>query len=419
MTQYKRLVVSFVVVLSLFSSPALALNKKSNKQVKQNNVVKAKNNTVKKDKLAKAEKPAKESKVPEAKECKAELLVDAASGEALFEKNSEQPLAPASMTKLMTTFVVMNKLETGSITLNDQIPISAKASKTGGSQVYLKEGEKFSLDQLIHALLIQSANDAAIAISEYVGGSTEGFVELMNQEAKSLGMTQSEFHSPHGLPPAEGQLPDLVSARDFGILARALVIKFPSLLEITRKGEEDFRDGEFKMSNHNKLLKTFAGCDGLKTGYYAEAGFSVTVTAEKNNSRMFAVVMGCNDRKFRDEEAAKLLTQGFSQFKTVKLIDKGQTVDTLAKVENGMKQETALATAEEVKVSIRNGDESKIEKKFQLCDKLVAPVSPHTFCGELVYRLNDKEIGRTKLVSTESVDKVGWARGMFNKIDLY
>lgn len=139
-------------------------------------------------------------------------------------------------------------------------------SKMGGSQVFLKEGERFAIDDLLNALLIQSANDAGMAIAEHVGGSEEGFVAMMNSEAKSLGITQSEFHSPHGLP-SSGEKPNLVSARDFGILASALIKQFPEILTRTSLMETTFRNGEFKMTSHNHLLKNYPGCDGLKTGY--------------------------------------------------------------------------------------------------------------------------------------------------------
>jgi serine-type D-Ala-D-Ala carboxypeptidase (penicillin-binding protein 5/6) len=170
--------------------------------------------------------------------------------------------------------------------------------------------------------MVQSANDAAFAIAEHIGGSVEGFVEMMNREAKGLGMNNSEFHSPHGLPPDKGGLPDKVSAHDFGILSKALIEHYPQSLALTKTVSADFRDGKFKMSNHNHLLKSFPGCDGIKTGFYRVAGFSISTTAERNGSRVIAVVMGCRDRKKRDAEAARLMATGFAQVAERKAIKK-------------------------------------------------------------------------------------------------
>ena len=335
--------------------------------------------------------------------CRAELLIDAASGEAIESFNSDEALRPASMVKLMVAWVVYKTVENGGAKLDDLVTVSARASKTGGSQVYLREGEQFALNELLRAVLIQSANDAAVAISEHIGGSSEGFVDMMNQEAKSLGMTSAVFRFPHGLPPAQDQLPDLVSARDFARLGQALVRKYPQVLEVTGIESADFRDGAFKMTSHNHLIGSFSGCDGLKTGYYSEAGFSITATAQKNGMRMIAVVMGCDGRKERDKEAARLLGKGFAQYRSVKLIEKGAQLGAAVPVVNGGVGSIAAVAGADAFVTVKIGEESKVEKRFELCSGLQAPVEANTPCGSVALVLNDRELGRIPVVVVEPV----------------
>ena len=192
-------------------------------------------------------------------ECKSMLLMDAASGEILSEVNAHVPLPPASMVKIMLAYVTLKKLKEGVVKLDDPITVSGTASKVGGSQVFLKQGEQFRLDQLLEAVLVQSANDAATAIAEHIGGTRDGFVEMMNAEAKALGMNESTFYTPHGLPPAKDQKPDLVSAHDFALLSRTVIKNYPEILVYTSKVESPFREGAFNMTNHNHLLRHYQG----------------------------------------------------------------------------------------------------------------------------------------------------------------
>ncbi len=350
--------------------------------------------------------------------CKAMLLADPASGQVIVEQNIHEPLPPASMTKLMTTYVILKRVHDGQLKLSDVVTVSAHASKMGGSQVYLRENEQFPVDDLLNALLIQSANDAAMALAEHVGGSTEGFVAMMTDEAQRLGMKESEFHSPHGLPPSSGELPDKVSANDFAILAGALLREFPEVLSRTKLYESDFRGGAFKMMNHNKLLKSFTGCDGLKTGYYGAAGFSVAATAERNGSRLVTVVMGCHSRKKRDEEAARLLSTGFAQMKVVHLIEKGTPVETAVSIAGGEKTAVAPVAVTSVSVPIRAGDEKNVQRHTELCAQLQAPVKSGTPCGSVSFLLNGHELGRSELAVMEDINQAGMLRRMKQSLGL-
>jgi D-alanyl-D-alanine carboxypeptidase (penicillin-binding protein 5/6) len=239
------------------------------------------------------------------------LVLDADTGKTLFEANADAKVYPASVLKLMDLYVILNRIEQGTLKLDEMVQVTREAYKTGGSQVYLDPKEQFPVEELIYALMVQSANDAAVALATHIAGSKEGFVALMNQKAQELGMKNTIFHSVHGLPPSEGQEPDVTTARDFAILCRELV-KRPEALKYTSTQTRGFREDKFIMRTHNKLLTQVAGCDGLKTGYYQAAGFSIAATAKKGGVRIITLVMGSADRKVRDAQAAQLLAKGFS-----------------------------------------------------------------------------------------------------------
>ncbi|MBN2144629.1 MAG: D-alanyl-D-alanine carboxypeptidase [Candidatus Aureabacteria bacterium] len=238
------------------------------------------------------------------------IVINASTGEVLFEENADAKGYPASVLKLMSLLIILEKIKEGVLKWEDQINITAEAAKIGGSQVYLKENEVFTLDELLYAMMVQSANDAVTAIAIYIAGSKGAFVEWMNQKAKALGMNASQFHSIHGLPPGVGQLPDVTTARDLSILAREL-LKYPDTLRYSSVRERGFRNGTFMMRNHNHLLWKFDGCDGMKTGYYKKAGYSIIATAKRHDFRVIAVILGCKSKKGRDDKASELLSKGF------------------------------------------------------------------------------------------------------------
>lgn len=240
------------------------------------------------------------------------IAVDAASGIALAEDAADAQGYPASVLKIMGLYVILEKVDKGQLRLDDMVMATAEAANTGGSQVYLKEKEKFTVDELLYALMVQSANDAAVALAIHVGGSKDGFVQMMNEKATELGLKNTRFNSVHGLPPSAGQLPDTTTARDLATLARALITRHPSALKYTGTKKKGFRNDTFGMQNHNPLLETYQGCDGLKTGYYRLAGFSIVATASRNNQRAIVVILGSADRKIRDAKAAELLNRAFT-----------------------------------------------------------------------------------------------------------
>jgi serine-type D-Ala-D-Ala carboxypeptidase (penicillin-binding protein 5/6) len=239
------------------------------------------------------------------------LVIDADNGKVLFEANADTKVYPASVLKLMDLYVILDRVSQGTLKLDEMVQVTTEAAKTGGSQVYLDPKEQFAVEELLYALMVQSANDAAVALATHVAGSKEGFVALMNQKAQELGMKSTRFHSVHGLPPSEGQEPDVTTARDLAILCRALTNN-PEALKYTSIQTRGFREDKFIMRTHNKLLTQVAGCDGLKTGYYQAAGFSIAATAKKGGVRIITLVMGSKDRKVRDAKAVELMAKGFT-----------------------------------------------------------------------------------------------------------
>jgi D-alanyl-D-alanine carboxypeptidase (penicillin-binding protein 5/6) len=243
------------------------------------------------------------------------MVVDAATGKVLFEDNPHVKGYPASVLKLMDLLIILEKINRRELTWQDPVSVSAKASKTGGSQVWLAEKEVFTVDEMLYALMVQSANDAAVALAEKVAGSTEAFVELMNQRARELKMTSTVFHSVHGLPPGAGQEHDVTTARDLVVLCLEL-LKHKDTLRYTSTRERPFRPNvagrTVVMRTHNHLLGQVEGCDGFKTGYIAAAGYSIAVTASRNGRRVVTVVLGSADRKVRDAKAAELIARGFA-----------------------------------------------------------------------------------------------------------
>jgi serine-type D-Ala-D-Ala carboxypeptidase (penicillin-binding protein 5/6) len=243
------------------------------------------------------------------------IIVDAASGKVLFEDQADAKGYPASVLKLMDLLIILEKIEQKQLSLTNQVPVSAKASHIGGSRVWLAEKESFTLDDMLYALMVQSANDAATALAEKVAGSTDAFVELMNRRAKELGMVNTVFHSVHGLPPGKGQEHDITTARDLSILCREL-LKHPDTLRYTSTRAHAFRTNvptkTIQMTTHNHLLGHVEGCDGLKTGYIAQSGYSIAVTAARHGQRVIVVVLDSTTLKVRDTKAAELVAKGFA-----------------------------------------------------------------------------------------------------------
>lgn len=240
------------------------------------------------------------------------VLMDAADGRILWEDHASAEAYPASMVKMMNLFVVLDDVRAGRLCLDDPVEITRETEQIGARQVWLRTGEIFPVEELIYAMMIHSANDAATALAIHASGSKAAHAERMTARAKQLGLRQTVFHNVHGLPPGAGQQVDVSSALDMARLARALIAEHPEALRYTSVASRDFRtDNPVRLTSSNKLLGRVEGCDGMKTGFFSAGGFSITATVRRNGRRMIAVVMGCKNKDVRNQWAAHLLEQGF------------------------------------------------------------------------------------------------------------
>ncbi len=240
------------------------------------------------------------------------IVIDARDGAVLFGENPDANGYPASVVKLMNLLILQERIAQGGLRLDEQVTVTAEAAKMGGTQVYLKEGEIFPVEELIYAMIVESANDAATALAVHVAGSRQGFVDLMNRKAKELGMNATTFSSVHGLPPSKGQPHDRTTPRDLATLSRAL-LQYPDSLNYASTRERPFREGSFTLRSHNHLLGSFPGADGMKTGFIRAGGYNIAATAQRGGARVIAVVMGSATRVVRDRHASDLLSKGLVQ----------------------------------------------------------------------------------------------------------
>ena len=256
---------------------------------------------------------------------KSAILMEAKTGKILYEQNANESLPPASITKIMTLLLVMEALEEGKIKETDLVTISEYAASMGGSQVFLAAGEEFSVRELLKCTVIASANDAAVALAEYTYGSENAFVEAMNQRAKALGLAGSKFENVTGLDDAT--VNHLTSAKDIAIMSQ-LLIKYPLIREFSSTWMDSIREGEFTLTNTNRLVRYYAGTIGLKTGSTEKAKFCLSAVAEREGMQLIAVIMGADSRDIRNSEAIRLLDYGFANYSIEKLNDKGEVVGT-------------------------------------------------------------------------------------------
>jgi serine-type D-Ala-D-Ala carboxypeptidase (penicillin-binding protein 5/6) len=356
-----------------------------------------------------AQTPATEPLVP----FKAFIVVEAQTGKMLEGENIHLPLPPASITKLMLAAIVMDRLESGQIKLDDKVTVSQEAAGMGGSQVFLKPGEAFTLDEMMKAVMVASANDAAYAVAEFVAGSRQNFVDLMNEKARLLNMTDSRFYSMHGLPPSKGQEPDMTSCADLSILAGHL-LAHPRVLEWTSLKTAPFRDGTLTMQNHNRLMNRFSGMDGLKTGFYREAGYSIAATAKINNLRLIAVVMGSSAAKTRDTFAENKLKTYFSQYEMITVVKKGDPVDKDVALPDGKQKSLKPVAANDFLYPVPRDKKKQLTKDIDLPDKVKGEIKEGQRLGELVIRFNKDMVGKVDLISPVNVPKAGFFSRFFN-----
>lgn len=339
-------------------------------------------------------------------ESKSAILMDAATGTILYEKNAQEAMPPASVTKIMTMLLIYEAEAAGQIQWTDAVQVSEHAAGMGGSQVFLEPGETQAAADLLKCIAIASANDAAVAMAEFVAGSEEAFVERMNQRAKELGMQDTHFENACGLD-TEGHV---TSAKDIALMSRELMTHFPqiqqytttwqdTIIHKTRKGET-----EFGLTNTNKLIKWYEGATGLKTGSTGKALYCLSGTAERDGLHLIAVVMAAPDFKVRFQETMKLLDYGFAQYAAEKGLPAGEKMAKIP-VTKGMQDTVDAVVKEEVSFLLKKEGGKDWETKIELLPALDAPVKAGEKAGEVIYLINGETVGTADLVTAEAVEK--------------
>ena len=332
------------------------------------------------------------------------IVIEAETGRVLFEDKPHLPRAPASTVKTVLELLVMEMVTEGKVKLTDSITTSAWASKIGGSQVYLKEGETFPLEDLMKAIAIHSSNDACVAVAEHLAGTAEGLVEMMNQRAQELGLRDSHFTNVHGLDDDETAV-NVTSAYDLALIARELV-KHPKILEWSSKVEDTFRDGKFILSNTNHLVGKFPGLDGLKTGYTKRAGFCLVATAKRGDLRLISDVMGAPSNKLRFAESARLLSRAFSQYKKVLVVREGEPLGEV-KVARGREEKVRLVAKTGFSALLRSGQEKAIKRSMaKLPEEHPAPIQQGEVLGTLQVSLGDSLLATVEAVADRDVARL-------------
>ncbi|MBT6276215.1 MAG: D-alanyl-D-alanine carboxypeptidase [Chromatiales bacterium] len=325
------------------------------------------------------------------------LLIDSDSGHIISHKNTEQRVEPASLTKIMTEFVVFSELKAGRIKLSDELTVSRKARLMGGSRMFLEAGSRVPIEAVLKGVIVQSGNDASVAIAEHVGHGVDSFAVLMNQHASSLGMTGSHFVNPHGLPHPE----HYTTARDMAKLARALIARFPRLY--AWHSMQSFEHNGIKQKNRNRLLWSDGSVDGVKTGFTEAAGYCLVASAKRSGMRLISVVMGTKSAKERIADSKKLLDFGFRNYETHRVFSKGQAV-TDARVWQGVAERVELGLEGDLVVTVPKGEYKQLKANVTLDDDLTAPISKGTRYGNLTLTLNDSLVAERTLVSLRPIE---------------
>lgn len=339
----------------------------------------------------------------------AAYLIDAQTGQELFSKNANEAFHPASLVKVMTLLVALDAVGSGEVSLEDEVRTSTRAAAIGGSQVYLTQGEVRSLESLLRAVAIAGANDASIAVAEYVAGTEEAFVQRMNDRAQELGMVNSLFVNPHGLPPSTGTDDSWTSARDITRAARALVLTYPDVLEWTSVRVEQFREEPlFNLYNTNDLIGWYDGLDGLRTGYTSEAGYLLVATALRGDVRLISAVLAAQTQSERQEATRALLNYGFNRLQR---LDVASEIVGQLEVRDGTPEKFNVRVEHPVRVLVPRASSAEVETQLVPSDVLSTPIQEGEEVGALIVRVNGEESMRVPIFAAEDVARAGaWER---------
>lgn len=332
-------------------------------------------------------------------EAKSAILMEVSSGKIVYEKNAHEKFAPASVTKIMTMLLAMESIDSGKMSLNDKITASENAKKMGGSTMLLDTGEVRTVEEILKGIAIASGNDAAVAMAEYISGTEDAFVDLMNKRAKELGMKNTNFRDCTGLPVDN----HYTTAYDISIMSREL-LKHPTILKYTGTYMDSISEGRktpIELVNHNKLVRFFKGCDGLKTGYTSEAKYCISATATRNGVRMLAVIMGAPTYKIRNRDASMLLNYGFSKFENKVIVSKDQDITKVNLNKEGDKF-FILKSKDDLSIVMPRGSKNEIERRITL-DEQKKRYNQGEVVGKCEFFIDNDKLGEVEVYSDRDV----------------
>ena len=334
-------------------------------------------------------------------ECESAVLMEATTGTVLYEKNPDKALPPASVTKIMTLLLIMQEIEHGRLKYTDTVTTSAYAASMGGSQIFLKEGETMTVEDMLKSVVIASANDAAVALAEHVSGSEEAFVKRMNEQAALLGMSNTNFENTNGLDDTATN--HVTSAKDIALMSREL-LKHEDILKYSSTWMDTIRNGEFTLTNTNRLVRFYQGATGLKTGSTSKAKFCISATAKRGNMHLICVVMGAPSSDVRNSIATKLLNWGFANYE---LFTHQATELHPLKVNGGVEGYCRILCNEFSSI-VPKGSIASVEKKYVIPDSINAPVNCEDEIGYIEYRIGNELIGKSPIISATSIEKIDY-----------
>lgn len=337
---------------------------------------------------------------------KSAVLMDAATGTVLYEKNAHEPLAPASVTKVMTMLLIMEAIDSGKIGWNDMVTASEAAAAKGGSQIYLKVGESMTVSDMVKSIAVSSANDAACAMAEHISGSESAFVEQMNKRAKELGMEHSHFVNCTGLDDDPQAAQHLTCAYDIALMSRELLQRHPDIKKFTTIWMDTIRNGSFGLANTNKLVRFYSGATGLKTGFTAKAGYCLSASAQRDGMELIAVVMGAETSKDRFAACKSMLDYGFANFALVVPERKEGQVP----VKLGLQETVTAVPAEDVHLLVEKQQKGDVTVQIQLQEQMSAPVSQGQRLGTMTVRSGEQILAQIPMVAATSVPRLTWGQ---------
>ena len=336
---------------------------------------------------------------------KSALLMDAATGRVLYEKNAHEKLAPASVTKVMTMLLIMEAIDSGKIGWDDTVTASETAAAKGGSQVYLKAGEMMSVTDMLKSIAVSSANDCACAMAEHIAGSESAFVELMNKRAKELGMEDTHFVNCTGLDDDPNAREHVTSAYDIALMSRQLLVHHPDIKKFTTIWMDTIRDGAFGLANTNKLVRFYQGCTGLKTGFTSGAGYCLSASACREGLELIAVVMGAESSQDRFNACKQMLDYGFANFA---LVEPALSGDHRVKVTLGTADTVEAVPAQLPQFLIDKAQRGDVKTEITLEKEVSAPVSQGQKLGTLTIKSGDQVLAQVNMVAKEAVPRLTW-----------